>query len=78
MVVDFGGCWLIEVACKYLFADMQPKAMIVRGRERREERRTVQAERERREAEEKAQAERESEKGALKERAANGARRVKS
>ena len=86
MVVDFGGCWLIEVACKYLFADMQPKAMIVRGRERREERRTVQAvveqreqaERERREAEEKAQAERESEKGALKERTANGARRVKS
>ena len=42
-------------------------------REKRE-----QAERERREAEEKAQAERESEKGALKERAANGARRVKS
>lgn len=42
MALDFGGCWLIEVVCKRLFADMQPKAMIVRGRERREGRREQQ------------------------------------
>ena len=39
MVIDFIGCWLIEVVCKYLFADLEPKTMITRGRERREERR---------------------------------------
>jgi cation-transporting ATPase 13A1 len=39
MVIDFIGCWLIEVACKRLFADLEPKNMITRGRERREERR---------------------------------------
>lgn len=43
MIADFAGCWLIEVGCKWLFADMQPKAMIVRGRERREQRRVTEA-----------------------------------
>ncbi|EKM53145.1 uncharacterized protein PHACADRAFT_163440 [Phanerochaete carnosa HHB-10118-sp] len=43
MVVDFAGCWLIEITCKWLFADMQPKAMITRGRERREHRRIAEA-----------------------------------
>ena len=42
MIVDFVGCWLIEVVCKWLFADMEPKAMIVRGRERREKRRITE------------------------------------
>lgn len=42
MVIDFAGCWVIEVACKWLFADMQPKAMITRGRERREQRRIAE------------------------------------
>jgi len=42
MIVDFAGCWLIEVICKHIFADLEPKAMIVRGRERREERRRRQ------------------------------------
>jgi manganese-transporting P-type ATPase len=39
MVVDFAGCWLIEVVCKHLFADLEPKAMVTRGRSRREARR---------------------------------------
>jgi cation-transporting ATPase 13A1 len=39
MIVDFLGCWLVEVLCKYLFADLEPKNMITRGRERRETRR---------------------------------------
>jgi len=39
MIVDFVGCWVIEKLCKYLFADLEPKALITRGRERREARR---------------------------------------
>jgi cation-transporting ATPase 13A1 len=39
MIGDFIGCWLIEQSCKYLFADLDPKQMILRGRERRELRR---------------------------------------
>ncbi|KIP05730.1 hypothetical protein PHLGIDRAFT_30782 [Phlebiopsis gigantea 11061_1 CR5-6] len=42
MAVDFAGCYLIEIVCKWLFADMEPKAMIVRGRERREHRRITE------------------------------------
>ncbi|KAJ7176571.1 hypothetical protein C8R46DRAFT_1160523 [Mycena filopes] len=42
MIVDFAGCWIIEVVCKYFFADLEPKAMVTRGRERREERRAEQ------------------------------------
>lgn len=43
MVVDFVGCWLVEVVCKHLFADLEPKEMITRGRERREQRRLAEA-----------------------------------
>ena len=43
MIVDFAGCYVIEIVCKWLFADMEPKAMIVRGRERREQRRITEA-----------------------------------
>jgi manganese-transporting P-type ATPase len=39
MVGDFVGCWLVEVACKWLFADLAPKPIVTRGRERREARR---------------------------------------
>ncbi|EEB89394.1 hypothetical protein MPER_12511, partial [Moniliophthora perniciosa FA553] len=53
MIIDFAGCWLIEVVCKYLFADLEPKPMITRGRERREAR-TALEEREKREATETA------------------------
>ena len=42
MLIDFAGCWVIEVACKSLFADLEPKPMITRGRERREARRGQQ------------------------------------
>ncbi|EGO29932.1 cation-transporting ATPase [Serpula lacrymans var. lacrymans S7.9] len=43
MIADFVGCWLIEITCKKLFADLEPKEMITRGRERREQRRREQA-----------------------------------
>ena len=43
MIVDFVGCWVIEVICKWLFAELEPKAMITRGRERREARRRQEA-----------------------------------
>jgi len=39
MIIDFIGCWVIENVCKYLFADLEPKSIITRGRERRERRR---------------------------------------
>ncbi|KAG8985011.1 hypothetical protein FRB93_006112 [Tulasnella sp. JGI-2019a] len=39
MVIDFVGCWAIELACKALFADLEPRPMITKGRERREKRR---------------------------------------
>ncbi|KDQ23371.1 hypothetical protein PLEOSDRAFT_62301 [Pleurotus ostreatus PC15] len=42
MVTDFVGCWLLEIICKYLFAELEPKPMITRGRERREQRRIEQ------------------------------------
>lgn len=42
MVIDFVGCWVIEKACKYLFADLEPKPMVTRGRERREARRVIE------------------------------------
>lgn len=44
MVVDFAGCWIIEKACKRLFADLEPKWMVTRGRERREKRRKLEEE----------------------------------
>ena len=43
MVADFAGCWVIEKLCKYLFADLEPKSLITRGRERREARRRLEA-----------------------------------
>ena len=36
------GCWVIEVTCKYLFADLEPKHMVTKGRERREQRRLIE------------------------------------
>ena len=32
---------MLEKGCKYLFADLEPKVMVTRGRERREERRRL-------------------------------------
>lgn len=43
MLIDLVGCWIIENICKYLFADLEPKPMVTRGRERREKRRAEQA-----------------------------------
>jgi manganese-transporting P-type ATPase len=42
MIIDFAGCWILEKGCKYLFADLEPRAMVTRGRERREERRSLE------------------------------------
>ncbi|PWN24374.1 putative SPF1-P-type ATPase [Jaminaea rosea] len=39
MAVDYFGAMAIEWGAKALFADLEPKALIVRGRERREKRR---------------------------------------
>lgn len=39
MLADFIGCWIVEIACKHLFADIAPKPFVTRGRERRELRR---------------------------------------
>jgi cation-transporting ATPase 13A1 len=44
MIVDLAGCWVIEKVCKHLFADLEPKEMITRGRERRERRRKLEEE----------------------------------
>jgi cation-transporting ATPase 13A1 len=43
MVIDFIGCYIIEVVCKYLFATLTPKDMITSGSERREKRRLEEA-----------------------------------
>lgn len=43
MLADFAGCFIIEKACKYLFADLEPKELVTRGRERREKRREIEA-----------------------------------
>lgn len=42
MIVDFAGCWLVEIICKALFADLAPKPIVLKGRERREKRRLEQ------------------------------------
>ena len=42
MITDFIGCWVIENVCKYLFADLEPKSIVTRGRERRERRRAAE------------------------------------
>ena len=55
MFIDFAGCFVVEKGCKYLFADLEPKEIIQRGRERRDARRVVEEqERVAREAAEKA------------------------
>ena len=46
MVVDFVGCFIIEQVCKRLFASLEPKPMITRGRERREKRRAEEEKKE--------------------------------
>ncbi|KAG2119211.1 hypothetical protein DEU56DRAFT_837395 [Suillus clintonianus] len=43
MIADFVGCWIIEKLCKRLFADLEPKPLVTRGRERREARRREEA-----------------------------------
>jgi cation-transporting ATPase 13A1 len=42
MVADFVGCWLVEILCKTFFADLAPKKLVTKGRERRELRRQEQ------------------------------------
>lgn len=42
MLADFAGCYIIEKTCKALFADLQPKELVTRGRERREARREIE------------------------------------
>jgi manganese-transporting P-type ATPase len=42
MIIDFIGCWAIENVCKFLFADLEPKSIVTRGRERRERRRAAE------------------------------------
>ncbi|OAX38565.1 hypothetical protein K503DRAFT_151206 [Rhizopogon vinicolor AM-OR11-026] len=43
MIIDFVGCWVLEKLCKRLFADLEPKPLVTRGRERREARRKEEA-----------------------------------
>ena len=45
MLADFAGSWLVEVICKYLLADLEPKHLVTRGRERREARRAEEVRR---------------------------------
>jgi cation-transporting ATPase 13A1 len=54
MVIDFGGCFLIEVICKALFADLEPKPFVTRGSERRLKRRAIEAQQKLKEESEKA------------------------
>ncbi|KAG6371009.1 hypothetical protein JVT61DRAFT_10730 [Boletus reticuloceps] len=42
MVVDIAGCWVIEMVCKYMFADLEPKPLIMHGQEQREQRQKEQ------------------------------------
>ena len=50
MVIDFAGWFVVEHACKWLFADLEPKEIIQHGRARcdawRIEEERIQAERE--------------------------------
>ena len=43
MIIDFAGCYIIEIICKALFADLAPKSIVIKGRERREKRRAEEA-----------------------------------
>ncbi|EJT45920.1 hypothetical protein A1Q1_05645 [Trichosporon asahii var. asahii CBS 2479] len=42
MVADFALCFLVERACKALFANLEPAELVTRGRERREARRAIE------------------------------------
>jgi manganese-transporting P-type ATPase len=42
MIIDFAGCYIIEQVCKALFADLEPKELVTRGKERREKRRALE------------------------------------
>lgn len=42
MALDFVGCWFVEIACKHLFAELEPKPLVTKGRERREARRAIE------------------------------------
>jgi len=44
MLADFAGSWLVEIICKHLLADLEPKRLVTRGRERREARRAREVE----------------------------------
>jgi len=45
MLADFVGSWLVEIICKHLFADLEPKPLVTRGRDRREARRVEEVKR---------------------------------
>jgi cation-transporting ATPase 13A1 len=63
MLADFAGSWLVEILCKHLLADLEPKRLVTRGRERREARRAEEVRRlaeEKRFQEEKEEAERQA------------------
>lgn len=57
MILDFVGCWAIEWVCKFLFADLEPRELVTRGRERREKRRALQEEQKKIEEAKKVEAE---------------------
>ncbi|KAH9469022.1 hypothetical protein Pst134EA_009544 [Puccinia striiformis f. sp. tritici] len=42
MCMDFGGAMLVEYIVKFLFSDVRPKGMVIKGIERRENRRKTQ------------------------------------
>ena len=42
MIIDFIGCYIIEVVCKSLFANLELRHMITKGSERRQARRLAE------------------------------------
>jgi cation-transporting ATPase 13A1 len=42
MVLDYGGAWLAEIVIKSIFADNRPKAIVLKGADRREKRRALE------------------------------------
>jgi len=43
MVLDLALCYVVEKGCKAVFADLEPRELVTRGRERREKRREEEA-----------------------------------
>jgi cation-transporting ATPase 13A1 len=43
MIFDFALCFVVEKGCKAVFADLEPRELVTRGRERREKRREEEA-----------------------------------